>query len=50
MKDGFMTPANHVRFEAKVLLGDEEIIIHKDEAYLVNGPPTPCGAIGTKRP
>ncbi len=26
-----------VRGEAKVFLGDEEVIIHKDEAYLVKG-------------
>lgn len=81
MKEGFMTPPNHINFsakklfgsmgeiidgaiayidlngggpnekhthehnhlfivtkgEAKVLLGDEEIIIKKDEAFLVNG-------------
>ena len=37
MRDGFITPPKHVNFEAKVLLGEEEVIIRQDEAYLVQG-------------
>ena len=37
MRDGFMTPSKHINFEAKKLFGDEEVIIHQDEAFLVNG-------------
>lgn len=37
MKDGFITPPEHVNFEAKVLLGNEEIIIPENESFLVKG-------------
>ena len=34
----FMTPPKHVNFRAKkILLSDEEVIIHKDKAFLVEG-------------
>ena len=42
MKDGFMTPANHVRFEAKKLFGEVGQIIDGSIAYITlkGGGPT----------